>query len=85
MNMQGAFEELISVWKLRDATWTRPYRALADELSLQHAEDMLSRITPEFSEAKLGRWLGWAQAAMVAQGLASLDEMKELNKKYADD
>ena len=37
-----------------------------------------------FGEAKMGRWLGWAQAAVVAMNLASLDDMKAINRKWAE-
>lgn len=36
-----------------------------------------------FSEGKLGRWLGWAQAAVVAINLATLDDMKAINIKWS--
>lgn len=52
-------------------------------LSLTHLISMNERITPDFSEAKLGRWLGWAQCAVVAAGCATLEEMKELNKRHS--
>ena len=29
------------------------------------------------------RWLGWMQGAIVAHGLATKEEMKEINRKYA--
>ncbi len=50
---------------------------------------MESGINPQdsekgFSEGKLGRWLGWAQASVVAMGLASLEDMKEINKRWVD-
>lgn len=46
---------------------------------------MQSRISPDFSEAKLGRWLGWAQAAVVAANIGvTLDDVKALNKRFAD-
>lgn len=38
---------------------------------------------PEFDEFKLGRWLGWAQASVVASGVATLEDMKEINKANA--
>jgi hypothetical protein len=60
---------------------------LDDSLRQRHLHDMLAAMEADnnpqggtFSAAKLGRWLGWAQAAVVAMGLASLDEMKEINK-----
>lgn len=49
-------------------------------LNQDHLEDMRSRITPHFSPAKVGRWLGWAQAAVVAAGCGTLAEMKAINE-----
>jgi hypothetical protein len=84
MNQRGAFEETIQFWISRE-DWTVAYVPNRDDsLTLDHAKDMLTRITPEFSEGKLGRWLGWIQAAMVANGLATLDDMKSINTKYAE-
>ena len=54
------------------------------EVNFWHLQDMLEQITenPErFSEAKLGRWLGWAQCAVVAGGYGTLDDMKQINRK----
>lgn len=54
------------------------------ELSLEHCRQMLSTmmVTP-FSYGKLCRWLGWMQAACVANGYATLEEMKQINKECA--
>lgn len=38
----------------------------------------------QFSEAKLGRWLGWLQGVLCAQGWVTLEEMKQLNKRWAE-
>ncbi len=57
------------------------------EVDYPHLADMWERIRadPNMSEAKLGRWLGWAQAAVVGSGLGpTLDDMKAINKKWAD-
>lgn len=52
---------------------------LPESLRLPHLVSMRERVTPMFSPAKLGRWLGWTQAAVVAHGAAKLDDMKALN------
>ena len=46
-----------------------------------HLQDMVERAQAEgFSEAKLGRWLGWMQCAVVAADLGiTLDDMKQIN------
>lgn len=65
---------------------------LDPSLRPQHLREMLAvmetGINPhdterDFGEAKMGRWLGWAQGAVVAMGLADLDDMKALNKSHA--
>ena len=60
------------------------------ELDYNHLAWMLSEMEskPEkFSPAKMGRWLGWMQAAVVAQscGDISLEDMKQINMRNADD
>lgn len=59
-----------------------------DSLGYEHMFSMLKRIeaNPEkFSEAKLGRWLGWAQAALVAANVGvTLEDVKQINLRWAD-
>lgn len=61
---------------------------LPDSLSLPHLLDMVQQMEADenpqggkFSVGKLGRWLGWIQAAATALGVLSLDEAKEINKR----
>ena len=82
MNMLAAFDDTLALARARD------FHQLEIEipgLDYEHLLSMRDRITPEFSEAKLGRWLGWAQCSLVANGVASLEEMKEINKRHSDD
>ena len=57
------------------------------ELDYPHLLDMYARITEAddigepFSETKIGRWLGWMQAAVVIHGEASLEDMKQINMR----
>lgn len=59
------------------------------DLGLEHLREMWERVRADdnpqggkgFSEAKLGRWLGWAQCAVVASGVATLDDMKAINRR----
>lgn len=54
------------------------------EVNYWHLQDMCEQILREpqrFSEAKLGRWLGWAQACVVAGGYGTLHDMKAINKR----
>jgi hypothetical protein len=57
------------------------------ELGLGHLRSMLATVTASnFSAAKLGRWLGWAQCAVVAANVGiPLDDMKALNQRHTDD
>lgn len=56
------------------------------ELGLAHLKSMYERAQAEgFSDAKLGRWLGWAQCAVVAAAIGvDLDDMKQINLFHAD-
>ena len=58
---------------------------LPESLRATHLVSMLERASPAFSGEKLGRWLGWAQAALVAQGGATLEDMKEMNAELQGD
>lgn len=50
-----------------------------------HLMDMLRNVISEpdaFSEAKLGRWLGWMQACVYGMcENVTLDDMKEINER----
>ena len=78
MDMLAAFDATIEIAERRKMP-----EMPGTEFGLAHLRSMRGRITPEFSEAKLGRWLGWAQCAVAASGFSSLEEMKEINLKFA--
>lgn len=87
MNQLQALRDTISVaapaWELSE-TFRRPDA----ELTLDHAREMLRRVeeAPDaFSPAKLGRWLGWVQAAAVAAGALSLEQSKIINRMNSKD
>jgi len=52
--------------------------------SIAHFEDMESRLTDDMSDAKVGRWLGYIQGVMCALGPFPLDDLKAINKEFAD-
>jgi hypothetical protein len=80
MNMRGAFEDTLELAEDRHYG----FRLLAETgVDMAHLRSMLERVTPEFSEAKLGRWLGYAQGVLVANGCITLDEAKAINMKHA--
>jgi hypothetical protein len=77
MDMTQAFRDTLALAEGRGMA-----DLMANDPSLQfgHLQNMLETIEAEGIEGeKLGRWLGWAQAAVVAAGLATLDEMKDIN------
>lgn len=82
MNQRAAFAETIELAEQSGMGYRHP---MDESLGLDHLRDMQSRITPEFSEAKLGRWLGWAQAALVAARVGvTLEDVKQINLRHAE-
>jgi hypothetical protein len=62
---------------------------VGDGVSRQHINSMFMRAyemtqAGEMSEAKLGRWLGYAQGVLVAQNVMDLEGAKELNREFAE-
>lgn len=55
------------------------------DVGLAHLRSMADTAeTASFSDAKLGRWLGWAQCAVVAANVGvTLADMKALNTKWS--
>ena len=52
-----------------------------DALSYEHVAGMqIMMQETEMSYGKLCRWLGWAQCAVVASGVATLEDMKAINQ-----
>ena len=83
MNQRAAFRETL---QLAIAS-AMPEGDPEDPLSLAHLRDMGKRIRQvEFSDAKLGRWLGWAQCALVAADVGvTLEDVKRINLKWAEE
>ena len=53
------------------------------ETGFAHLTEMLRTMEAgEFSEGKMGRWLGWMQACVVAasNGTLTLEDMKQVNR-----
>lgn len=81
MDMKAAFKETVM---LATEQGMHNLPAVDPSLGFGHLVDMLQVVEEEdFSEGKLGRWLGWAQAAVVAAGVATLEEMKAINVKHS--
>lgn len=85
MNQREAFRESLEVARTNGLD-----RCTSDysELDFDHLQDMYTRILAAdasgepMSETKIGRWLGWAQAAIVANGGGDLTVMKEINMRH---
>ncbi|AOS95091.1 hypothetical protein AN480_27355 (plasmid) [Mycobacterium intracellulare subsp. chimaera] len=78
MDQIAAFRETIA---LAEQHGMPEHHAEAPELGLAHLQWMYQHIqAANFSGEKLGRWLGWAQCAVVATTPGvTLDDMKALN------
>lgn len=82
MNVLAAMKDTLALWT--GQSWADI--DLPESLSGKHMVDMLTTVeTGEFSYGKQCRWLGWMQAATVAAGIATLDDMKAINKRHAGD
>lgn len=79
MNQLAAFKDTIELAERRGMP------EHGGELGLAHLRSMYQQASAgNFSEAKLGRWLGWAQCAVVAAAIGlELDDMKEINRSHA--
>lgn len=95
MNQREAFLETYELMKDRLENWTLNWgliMQLPKECQPEHLANMhkvvLANDNPQhpgepFGEGKLGRWLGWLQCAGAVLGVLSLEESKEINKKWA--
>ena len=54
------------------------------ELGLRHLRSMYKHAqSADLDDAKLGRWLGWAQCAVVAARIGiGLDDVKKINRHH---
>jgi hypothetical protein len=75
MNQLGAFNDTIAIAEQQGLP------EHAGVVGLAHLRSMYEQAaSSNFSESKLGRWLGWAQCAVVAAAIGiTLDDMKEIN------
>lgn len=84
MNMKEAMRETLELARQHNM-----HNCSSDnsELDFPHLQYMYDRVLGgicDHNEARLGRWLGWMQAAVVAQTDATLEDMKQLNRKWSD-
>ncbi|QRY43163.1 hypothetical protein JVX93_21705 [Mycolicibacterium boenickei] len=80
MNQLAAFNDTISLAEQRGMPEHR------GELGLAHLRSMYDQaVSSDFSDAKLGRWLGWAQCAVVASSIGvTLEDMKQINLRHSE-
>lgn len=55
-------------------------------VDFDHLKSMVERIEgmpDEYSEAKKGRWLGYMQGVLVANAVMTLEEAKEINRRFS--
>jgi hypothetical protein len=82
MNQRAAFKE--TVQKITDTiNWSDDLLSNREKYWLEHIQGMEARMDENFSDAKIGRWLGWVQGVSNAYGWLTLDDVKAINKKYA--
>jgi hypothetical protein len=81
VNQLQAFRDTLALVDERDMAYCE---FETPEVNYSHLQDMLQRIEndpSQFSEAKLGRWLGYVQGVIVATDYGTLEEMKQINKR----
>jgi uncharacterized protein (DUF849 family) len=81
MNQRKAFKDTVLMGIIRNMPKD-------GDLGLHHMIDMDRRLDehPEYSDAKIGRWLGWAQAALVAANVGvTLEDVKQVNMRWANE
>lgn len=89
MNQILAARRTMNLIDERLASWTLDWdaiRSLPISMQRDHLNDMVNQMEAnenpqggEFSEGKLGRWLGWLQASACAMGVITLDDAKQIN------
>lgn len=79
MNQRAAFDETVELAIISGMVGR-------GSLSFSHLREMQKTIAEgNFSESKLGRWLGWAQASLVAANVGvTLEDVKQINLRHAD-
>jgi len=82
MNARAAIAETMET--LRSGKWDDG-RAISGHVD--HCYEMEEKINadPTMSIGKLNRWLGWIQCTLCLCTCATLGEMKQINRKHAND
>ena len=77
--MAETVRRVIGILELGDVPLSKAEVVLVD-----HIKGMPERMADDFSEAKIGRWLGWVQGVACAKGWLHLDDCKRINKDASD-
>lgn len=83
MDQLGAMKATLQLAEERDY-WDIDFEEVG--VDYEHLKSMVSRIDgmpTEYSEAKKGRWLGYMQGVLVANAVMTLEEAKEINKRFS--
>lgn len=83
MNMREAMKATLELAKERGYDNIGFEEIGVDFPHLQSMYDRAMSSDIQFSEGKLGRWLGYVQGVLVANACCTLDEMKKLNERFA--
>lgn len=83
MNMRHAMRETLELARSRDYDNVSFEEVGVDFDHLVSMQLRFESADPPFSEAKMGRWLGYVQGVLVANGCLTLEECKQLNARYA--
>lgn len=79
MDQLTAFDNTLALALERGMPHTSP---ITPRLGLDHLIKMRAILAenPDWPADKVGRWLGWAQCAVVAAGKATDKEMEDINR-----
>lgn len=89
MDAHGAMCATINTAQRNIEGGRRGSPGILPEASFGHLIEMLCRVNKAiaegepFSEGKVNRWLGYMQGVLVARGILTLDECKQINKDHA--
>lgn len=85
MNVQGAINDTMTM--ARDTSRPILHRDNFDspDIGFNHVLEMYEKIKEHpMPRGKLNRWLAWIQCSVVSWGVATLEEMKDINRRHAD-
>lgn len=86
VRMLEAFEETLDIAAYRgmDKISATHHKNGTDFAHLEQRLNKIKKYPHAFSQEKVGRWLGWAQAAVAAHGFMTQEEIHLLNRKYSE-